>query len=142
MKYMTAIVCLLLFSCTSTQQGAAGGAIVGVGVGAIAGGGSGALIGGAVGAAGGAIIGAALDDSDRDSLQHESPDTLKKIDEKKHLSTQDIVNMSKAGLSDDVIISQIKATKSTFSLSSQEIIDLKNQGVSQSVIDAMIQTKS
>jgi len=50
--------------------------------------------------------------------------------------------MTHAGISSDVIIDQIKATNSTFSLSSQEIIDLKNEGVSQSVIDVMIKTKS
>lgn len=128
-------------SCSKAGEGAAIGTLVGVGAGAAIGGGEGAIIGGAVGAASGAIIGSALDDSDRDNLQNESPDTLNKIDENHKLNTQDIINMSKAGLSDDVIINQIKATKSTFSLSSSDIIKLKQNGVSEKVINAMIKAK-
>lgn len=127
-------------SCTSTQQGATIGAVVGVGAGAAIGGGGGAIIGGAVGAAGGAAIGAAIDDSDRDKLSS-YPDTQKKIDKQKRLSKQDIVNMSHAGLSDETIIGQIQSTKSYFYLSNSDIIKLQNQGVSQSVIDAMIATR-
>jgi outer membrane lipoprotein SlyB len=133
---------LALSSCSNAGTGATIGAIVGVGAGAAIGGGEGAIIGGAVGAVSGAIIGSALDDSDRERLQSESPDTLKKVDENKKLSKQDIINMSRAGISDQVIIDQIHASKSKFSLSSDEIIDLKNQGVSQSVINAMIKTKT
>ena len=141
MKKMIPIALLILCGCSSTEKGAVGGAIVGVGVGAAVGGGSGALIGGAAGAAGGAIIGASLEDSDRDRLQEQSPDTLHKLDTGQKLSKQDIVNMTNAGFSNDVIIDQIRATKSQFSLSSQEIIDLKNEGVSQSVIDEMQKPK-
>jgi len=128
-------------SCSKTEEGAVGGAIVGVGVGAAIGGGGGALIGGAIGAASGAIIGAALDDSDREKLNQSSPETLKKLDHQQHLTKQDVINMSNAGLTDEVIIDQIHATHSKFLLSNQEIMDLKNQGVSQTVIHAMIQTK-
>ena len=121
------------------------GALVGAGGGAVTGAlishnASGALIGGAAGAVGGAIIGAALESSDRDSLQKQSPRTLNKIDNKEQLSVDDVKKMSKAGLSDNVIISQIQATNSVFYLSTADIIDLKNAGVSQRVIDYMIQT--
>lgn len=133
---------VFLVSCESK---AGTGAIAGAGLGAasgalITGTGGGALIGGAIGAAGGALIGAALDDTDRRSMEQQSPRTLKKIDRGEQLSVDDIKKMSKAGLSDNVIISQIQATNSTFYLSTADIIDLKNSGVSQRVIDYMIQT--
>ncbi len=134
------LILIVLSSCSSAGTGAAVGAVVGVGAGAAIGGGSGALIGGAVGAASGAVIGATLDDSDRENLQQSSPPTLDKLDKAQPLNKQDIIHMTQAGLSDKVIIDQIHATHSEFSLSAQEIIDLKNQGVSQSVIDAMINT--
>ena len=137
-----AIATLLLCGCaTNTQTGA----LIGTGVGAaggalITGSPTGALIGGAVGAAGGALVGAALDANDRKTLEENSPRTLRKIDRGEQLSISDIEQMSKNGLSDKVIIDQIDATNSVFSLTSQEIIDLKKAGVSQRVIDHMIET--
>jgi outer membrane lipoprotein SlyB len=134
------VVCLM--GCQSkTGTGALAGAGVGaVGGALITGSGTGALIGAGVGAATGAIVGAALDESDRRSLDQESPRTTRKIDRGEELSTDDVKKMTKAGLSDNVIISQIDATKSVFHLSSADIIDLKKSGVSQKVINHMIQT--
>ena len=143
------VVCsLALFAlCFGCQSKAGTGALVGAGVGAaggalITGSGTGALIGAGVGAASGALIGAALDESDRRALDKESPRTTRKIDRGEELSMRDIKSMSKAGISDNVIISQIDATHSTFSLTSADIIDLKKAGVSQKVINYMIQTGS
>jgi hypothetical protein len=81
-----------------------------------------------------------IDQEDRDRLQYQSPKTLNKIDNGEPLSTSDVKKMSKAGLSDNVNIDQIKATKSVFHLSTADIIDLKKSGVSQKVIDYMINT--
>ena len=86
------------------------------------------------------LFGAALDTSDRKVLDQESPQTTRKIDRGEPLSTTDIKKMTKAGLSDDVIISQIDATKKVFCLSSADVIDLKKAGVSQRVINHMIQS--
>lgn len=135
-----ALVCLM--GCTNK---AGTGALAGAGIGAIggaaiSGSAGGALIGAGVGAATGAIVGAALDASDRKALDQESPRTTRKIDRGEPLSTTDIKKMTKAGLSDEVIISQIDATHSVFHLSSADIIDLKKSGVSQRVINHMIQT--
>ena len=88
----------------------------------------------------GAASDTALDDSDRSSMQQQSPKTLRKIDHREQLSTDDVKKMSKAGLSNTVIINQIQATHSVFYLSTADIIDLKNSGVSQRVIDYMLQT--
>lgn len=56
------------------------------------------------------------------------------------MTKSDIIELSKAGVSDDVIISQIRATQSTFILSNEEIIELKQAGVSEKVIDYMVRT--
>lgn len=56
------------------------------------------------------------------------------------ITKENIIELSKSGVSDDVIISQIRATQSTFILSNEEIIELKQAGVSDKVIDFMIQT--
>ncbi len=132
--------------CTGCETKTQTGALVGVGAGALAGGliggGTGALIGGAVGAAGGALIGAALDAQDRRNLEQNAPQTLHKIDNHQELTPYDVESMVKNNLSDDVIIDQIKATKSTFYLTSNQIIELKNAGVSEKIISFMIQTGS
>lgn len=133
---------IFLSGCESKAgTGAAAGAGLGAVSGALIGGNAeGALIGGAIGAIGGAIIGSALDEQDRKIMEQNHPQTLKKIDRNEQLSTDDIKEMTKAGLNENVIISQIQGTGSIFYLSTDEIIDLKNQGVSQKVIDYMIQT--
>ena len=100
----------------------------------------GALIGGAIGAGAGALIGASLDAQDREMMQQNSPRTVQRIDRGEQLSIDDIKEMSKNGLSDNVIIGQIQSTDSVYFLSTNQIIDLKNSGVSQRVIDYMIQT--
>jgi hypothetical protein len=81
-----------------------------------------------------------LDESDRNSLEKQSPRTVKKIESGEQLSTDDIKKMSRAGFSDETIINQIYATQSIFYLSSADIVDLKKSGVSQRVINAMVQT--
>ncbi len=56
------------------------------------------------------------------------------------MSKQEIIALTKEGISEDVIISQMKATGSHFTLSSDDIIELKKAGVSEKVISAMIKT--
>jgi hypothetical protein len=51
---------------------------------------------------------------------------------------QDVVKMKQAGLSDDVILSQIKNSGATYNLTVDQIISLKGQGVSETVIKALI----
>jgi outer membrane lipoprotein SlyB len=145
MKYLIITSLTTTLLATSCESKAGTGALVGAGVGVGAGAlighsAGGALIGGAVGAAGGALIGAALDASDRENLQQNSPQTLHRIDRGQQLTLNDIKNMSANGVSDNVIIGQIQATNSIFYLNSDQIIDLKNAGVSQRVIDYMVQT--
>ena len=64
--------------------------------------------------------------------RHPRPDTLAM------LKSQDVISMSKAGVSDSLIISMLAVTDSRFQLKPQDVIDLKNAGVSDRVIDAML----
>ncbi len=145
MKYVLSLLSLVAIVITGCENDTQTGALAGAGVGALGGGliagnATGAVVGGAVGAAGGALIGAAVDDHDRANMEQNSPQTLHKIDHSEPLSTNDVIEMSKNGLSDNVMISQIQSTKSVFHLSTSDILELKNAGVSQRVIDYMIQT--
>ena len=58
------------------------------------------------------------------------------------LGTADIKMLAKSGLSDDVIISQIRNSRTVYHLSAADILDLKDAGVSEQVIDFMINTPS
>lgn len=134
---------LSLCGCQSkSASGALAGGAIGAGTGALIGGGEGALIGGAVGVISGGLIGAALDEQDRRILEAESPSTLNRIERGDQLTLYDVKEMTRAGITEDVIISQIEQTGSRFYLSTNDIIDLKNSGVSQRVINYMIQTGS
>jgi hypothetical protein len=54
---------------------------------------------------------------------------------------QEIVKLSQAQLSDDVIVSYIKRSGKTYSLNADQLISLRGQGVSQAVISAMLEAK-
>ena len=58
------------------------------------------------------------------------------------MKKQDVISMSKAGVSDSLIITMMDVSNSWFQLKPQDVIDLKNAGVSDRVIDAMIETNS
>jgi surface antigen len=121
------------------------GALAGSGLGALAGAaigsatgnaGKGALIGAGLGAATGGLIGAAADENDRRNaeriaaLQARGP----------ALSIHDVVHMAQSGVSEDVIINQIRNSSSVFHLTPTDIANLHQQGVSDRVILAMQET--
>ena len=54
----------------------------------------------------------------------------------------DVKALTKAGLSDEVIISQIRASGVVYRLTAAELIDLKETGVSERVLDFMVNTAS
>lgn len=126
------------------------GALTGAGIGAVTGAiignqsrhrsGEGALIGGAVGALAGGVIGHSMDQEARGRIAQQSPQTLQRIDQGQPLGMADIKALSRAGVSDEVIISQIRNSRTAYRLTTAEIIDLKESGVSQKVIDFMINT--
>ena len=149
---LVASVAILAIGCQTpegendrTATGALTGGILGAGTGAIIGGisghhaGEGALIGGAIGAVTGGIIG---NQQQRETLARQSPQTMQRVEQGQPLGLADIKALAKAGVSDEVIISQIRNSRSSYRLSTVEIIDLKDSGVSERVIDFMINTPS
>ena len=72
----------------------------------------------------------ARDDRDRSS----------KADTLALMTKEDVIALSKAKVADDLIISQMKASRSYFQLSAQDIIDLVKAGVSDKVVGTMIMT--
>lgn len=135
---VVSVAAALLTGCeTSTQTGALvggttgalGGALIGKSIGGRTT--EGALLGGAIGALSGALVGKHIDEQTRARVQQGQPLTL-----------EDVKVLSRAGVEDHLIISQINATRTVYILNSAQIIDLKDAGVSQRVIDHMINTRS
>lgn len=58
------------------------------------------------------------------------------------LGTADVKMLARSGISDDVIISQIRNSRTVYHLTAADILDLKDGGVSEKVIDFMINTPS
>jgi len=56
------------------------------------------------------------------------------------MTVADVKELAKAGVSDEVIMSQIRVTGTIFRLTTANILELKDGGVSQKVIDFMINT--
>jgi len=141
MKRYSYLFVLLVFSfvvcgCASNKTKIGEGAGIGGTVGAIAGGIigfqsghplQGAAIGGAVGAGTGALVGSQIKKPTQDT-QSQAP---------AQLTMQQIVDLTKQGVSSDEIISKIKAANPKYSLTTDDIDYLKKQGVSQRVIETM-----
>jgi hypothetical protein len=130
-----------------TASGALAGGAIGAGSGAIIGGmghhaGEGALIGGAIGALTGGIIGNSMDQAQRERVREQAPGTWHRVEQGQPLGVADIKALARAGVSDEVIISQIRNSHVAYHLSTAEIIDLKDAGVREKVIDFMINTAS
>jgi hypothetical protein len=127
-----------------TATGALIGGAVGAASGALLGGHYnaplGALVGGGLGAVTGGLIGHSMDAEERARLQAQAPQTYERVDQGQPLGLEDVKAMSHAGLSDDVIISQIRNTHTAYRLTASDIIALHDAGVSQTVIDFMINT--
>lgn len=139
---LAVVLSLMLFGtgCENRKTRAAEGAVVGSVLGAAAGGiighqsGSGAEgagIGAAVGAISGAIIGSQIERPQSQTTSEAQPANPNQ------LTQQEIVNLTKQGVHEDVIIDKIHLTNSKFNLTALDIDYLKQQGVSQKVINAM-----
>lgn len=116
-----------------TKTGAVTGGVIGAATGAIIGhqmgrGAEGAAIGAAVGAISGGLIGRQLDELDKKATAT-NPN---------HLAITSIVDMAQKGVPDDVIISEIKRTGSTYELTSEVITYLKQNKVGDKVINYML----
>ncbi len=117
-------------------EGAAVGGAVGAGIGAIIGHqsgetGEGAAVGGVLGALTGALAG-----SQMQKQPARTPTTTGTVNQSQ-MSIQEIVEMSRQGIHEDVIADRIRLTNSKFNLTPEDINYLKQNGVSQKVINAM-----
>jgi hypothetical protein len=123
----------------------ASGALAGGATGAIVGSmarhpGPGALVGGAVGAIVGGLIGHGMDQAHEAQLRAQAPQTMQRVEQGQPLTVVDVKSLVKAGISDDLVISQIRNSRTVYYLTTADIIDLKNAGVSERIIDFMINT--
>jgi hypothetical protein len=129
-----------------TPNNTGSGALIGGIFGAIAGsalggrGPAGTLIGAAAGVTAGALIGNAVDQQQDADLRAEAPQTYVRVSQQQPLSIPDVKALIHAGISDDLIISQIGSTHSGFRLGSADIIDLRNSGASDKLINFMLST--
>lgn len=110
------------------------GAAAGAGIGSLSGNaGAGAGIGAVVGAASGALIGSQIEQPG----QATSAEATKATVPASQLTMQQVIDLSKQGYGDQIIIEKIKTSNSKFVLTPSDAQYLKEQGVSPRVIDAM-----
>jgi hypothetical protein len=93
-----------------------------------------------VGALAGGLIRHGFDQAQETQLKAQAPQTLERIDQGQPLAVVDVQSLVKAGISDDLVISQIRNSRTVYHLSTSDIINLKNTGVSDRIIDFMINT--
>lgn len=131
------LCCLPLGGCaTNTGTGATIGGLTGAAAGGLIGSRHGnalpgALIGGALGAGAGGLIGHTQDKMEARHKQEMAavapgPTTV-----------NDVITLTQQGVSDDVIINQIRSTGSVFTLTPTDLGTLKQYNVSDRVIQAM-----
>jgi uncharacterized protein YcfJ len=125
-----------------TAEGAVIGGAVGAGAGAIIGHqsgetGEGAALGGLVGALAGSLVGSQVQKQPAAVSQANPPGQVSAANPNQ-MSIQQIVDLSKQGVHEDVIVDKIRLTNSRFTLSADDLNYLKNQGVSQKVINSML----
>jgi hypothetical protein len=139
---------LLVCGCESlnnTEKGAGIGGLLGAGTGALIGKatghtGAGALIGAGTGALAGGLIGNAADKSEHKAEVAQA--AAAQAQAARRMGISDVIHLAQAHVSDDVIISQIRTTGSTFQLTSSDTIMLKQQGVSDAVVEEMLRSAS
>lgn len=145
-------VCLLASNVHAqgqTEKGAGLGGVAGAIIGGIIGNQNdqapeGALIGGAIGAITGASIGNSRDEEIRRAQAYQWQQQQQFHAQQKYqqqlqraIGMNDVISLSRSGVSESVIISQIQSGGVTSRIGVPEIISLHQQGVSENVINAM-----
>ena len=122
----------------SKQYGILGG-LAGAAIGAAIGEGEGdALPGALIGGAFGALSGAAVGDSiDQDDANRRAYANARRHQLAHAVTPADVVSMTRAGLGEDVVVTQIRTRGMSQTLTTHDLIALKEQGVSDRVINAM-----
>ena len=127
-------------SMNNTERGALGGGAFGAAVGALADSkhpGTGAAIGAL---AGGTIGGLAGNAADQDERRIKQAQAYAAQPVQGPLNLQDIVDMVRRGLSDDVVRNQIRASGTRYNLAPTDVSWLHDNGVSDAVIKEMQNT--
>lgn len=141
--FLCAGLALLTLGCQGSKTRAGEGALIGGLLGATAGGiighqshhgAEGAAIGVAAGALTGAIVGSQIQ---KPGQPAQTTGTTVSGANPHQMSIQQVVDLSKQGINENVIIDKLRLSNSRFNLTSDTIDYLKQQGVSQKVIDAM-----
>lgn len=130
---------------SNTAKGGLIGGGVGAGLGAAAGGGKGALIGGLIGTGVGGLVGNDMDQQEKRHTENRlavaeanaAANTLPPPASVSPLGMADVIQMSREGMSDSMIINQIRSTGSTFQLSVEDLRMLQANTVSPRVIEEM-----
>jgi Glycine zipper len=119
---------------TDTGTGALAGGVGGAGIGALAGAATGhAGAGAAIGGLAGALVGGAVgNESDR---QKQAAAAARPVGPA--MGVTEVIEMTKQGVREDLIINQIQTTNSYFNLSTGDISLLQTNGVSPNVILVM-----
>lgn len=130
---------------TGALVGGAGGAAVGAGIGSMSHSraGEGALIGGAVGALGGYIVGNEMDKSDQKEREKaiDRSTRAKTSETAPRLSQNQVIQWSRDGVSEEVIIDRIQQSGAVFTIRAADENKLRDAGVSEPVIRAMKDTQ-
>lgn len=130
---------------TNTEKGVGAGAVLGGVTGGIVGNalgntGAGAIVGAGLGGISGGLIGNAVDESEKKAEAKAVAAAAAVQQSRGPLGLTDIAQMSQSGVSESVIISQIRSSGSVFRLSSNDTIWLKQNGVSDNVVREMLVT--
>lgn len=146
---LSAMFGLLLSGCTAanhTEAGATTGAGLGAIIGAIIGHqtgdtGKGAIIGAAAGALGGGLLGNAEDELEkRDKMVRQAVHRAKwNRAQRIALTNRNIIEMTRSGLSDQVVMDAINAKGGRFDTTADALITLRQNGVSDDVMQLMLQ---
>jgi hypothetical protein len=130
---------------TGGLLGAAGGAGIGAAVSPKGNRAENALIGAGVGLLGGAMLGRAADNADERQVMHGSAVAAQansniaytnQIVTAQAVTTQDVIEMTRAGLSEDIIINTMRTRGSRIDTSPSSLVYMKQSGVSDRVVMA------
>lgn len=142
--FLVAAALVAIFSgCKSASYGDKGslfGGLIGAGTGAAIGSNSGNPLAGAlIGTAVGAVAGGAVGDSIDENVARNRAEVEARMGRQmaSAVTPDDVVAMTQAGLSDDVIASHIRAHGVARPPQVNDLITLRNQGVSDNVLKAM-----
>jgi hypothetical protein len=90
-----------------------------------------------VGAIGGAIVGHSLDQADAANDHSAEYEYDRRHSSEQWISKADVIDMTRRGVSEDVIIDRIQRSGTVFQLTAADENDLRDHDVSESVIRVM-----